>query len=664
MADADRAVEAARRADEESVAASAMESRVAAGLEVESSEAALIIADYSAQTETERIARDIDAQGAEVAVEIATSPGETVGFRSTVGVSRRIVRPPGPPPPLDSALPLRRSADAASPTNASGGGDGGSPGSGSPSMLRERPPEIPPLLDEDIAAGIATYNEILKKREAELAKNEKKRRAAELREAAAEAARRKAALAAEKLRKEEEEFRIREHARLVELARQGKNKPKVLPPPLPPLEPLKRVEFDKAVTRIIPRGKIVIKINRVSGITTLAENATDARVATAAKSSRSVFTSLFTGKSGGDMRTVTNEDGEQIQANFGDIYIRFELDLGSGKVGARTHLYKNCLLQDFETLGADVEFRISAGFPLPDVPDGLSHAERVLYPPVLFYSVWRVGRLSDYLLGEGQLPAGALFTPHPEKGHYPLSFPLMAEGHGALAPHARYREGTLRAWMSGSFSFIPTQSGILTLTVHEGRELSASFGQIKPYARMTIGKELASIIPGPDIGGAAPAPVLSVRGSTCVDGGSNPMFNHEELVVWVDHEHGVADAVIEIALCTDTTNGVSIVGSIKVPVRDWSSNFASVDEVLDLTASGFSGESNAGSIALTRRFYPAGQLTVKIVRGLKIAAMDALGTSDAYAKIHLEGVVRNYAVKTKTVSAQPSDRHVLSHLVL
>jgi hypothetical protein len=61
------------------------------------------------------------------------------------------------------------------------------------------------------------------------------------------------------------------------------------------------------------------------------------------------------------------------------------------------------------------------------------------------------------------------------------------------------------------------------------------------------------------------------------------MFNHEELVVWVDHEHGAADASVEIALCVDSlAAGTQVVGRVSVPVLDWTRDANATDETLDL----------------------------------------------------------------------------------
>lgn len=358
------------------------------------------------------------------------------------------------------------------------------------------------------------------------------------------------------------------------------------------------------------------------------------------------------------MRIVENEDGEKMQVAIGDVYCRFELVLGLTRVEARTPTYRNVILTDFEMLGAEVEFRLSTGVPLPKYPPGASSLVKGQLPPLLFYTVWKVGRLEDSIIGEGSLPAGQLFTESPMGDPFLISLPLFPEGEGSKAQEATYRGGTITAWMSAKFHFRPTKSGILTVTVSEGLDLqSYAMGSLMPYPRIECGVGSSKILVGPHIGGGLPVPELSVRGSVCVEGGSHPMFNHEELVIWIDHEHGASDTPIVVALCVDSVlEGTKVVGSISIPVHDWTKISSATDDLLNLRAPSIllhDGTSSVGDyvgrVMLQRRFYPSGLLTVKILAGMQLESADITGTNDAYVHVSLDGRARSYAVSTRII---------------
>ena len=524
----------------------------------------------------------------------------------------------------------------------------------------ERPAGAPPLTDDDIAQGAATFARIMAKNAAEKDREAKRRRALEIREHNENVARRKKEIAKEKERREEEERKVRERAKEIALAQAGRTKLRVLPPPPPPFEPFKFVELGNNSTSIIPRGKIMMSITRVSGLNGSGNIGGDTTAAGATRTSSAAKTSFFTmmsGSSRGDTKMIAStEDGEKVNVSVGNVYCRFELLLGTTRIEARTPVYRNVILNDFEMFGADVEFRISTGIPLPKYPSNASAPEKGKLPPILFYSVWRVGRSDEYLLGEGNLPAGMLFTESPMGDSFNISLPLFSKGEGGNAHTAKYRDGNILAWISAKFQFRPTASGILTVTVSEALDLQSYGlgGTAMPYPRIECGVGSNKNVAGQHIGGALPVPEITVRGSVCIEGGSNPMFNHEELVLWIDHEHGASDTCVVVSLCVDSViEGTKVLGSFTLPVHDWTKSVAPIDDLLDLRATSIFGLGTVGDyvgrVVLQRRFYPAGLLTVKVLRSLEIVSSDITGTSDAYVKCSLEGRARSYVVNTKTI---------------
>jgi hypothetical protein len=563
-----------------------------------------------------------------------------------------LARPKAPPPPPEDEAPQKK-APARSPAKTNF--------FASPikSPLKvERPEGAPPLSADDIARGAETFAKILEKQKAESERERKKRAKEEKEEARKRAILRRKELEKEKARLKEEERIKANLAAEIARAQKGENTIKILPPPPPPADPFRFVDISQSYgSNIVPRGKIVLKIHRVTGLsgTGLAvENEKGGRTASTHKSS---FFGTIMGTRGDTInRTVTNEDGTKESVPTGHIYVQFELHLGAARLEARTPTYRNVVLTDFKTLGAEVEFRFSTGLPMFTYPITASSVEKGKLPPILFYKVMKVGRLDDYMLGEGQLPAGFLFSESVTNDFFNISLPLLPKGRGEDAQNLRYQSGNINAWISAQFQFIPSRSGILTITVAEGLNLeSFAIGTIKPFPRVECGKGMNARILGANVGGVAPVPELDVRGSMSVEGGMNPKFNHEELVLWIDHEHGTSDSQIKVSLCVEDMFGdIKELGSTSVSVLAWTKSADVMDELLDLRAPSLFNVHDTvgdfvGQVQLQRRFYPAGLLTVKICRGIKVIAKDITGTNDAYVKVALEGRSRSYRVKTKTI---------------
>lgn len=84
-------------------------------------------------------------------------------------------------------------------------------------------------------------------------------------------------------------------------------------------------------------------------------------------------------------------------------------------------------------------------------------------------------------------------------------------------------------------------------------------------------------------------------------------------------------------------------------IEDWTKDFDVHEEKLQLHRKDGSKKEYAGVVSLTHQFYPAGQLTIRVMEGRNIASEDVRGGNDAYVRIDIPGKVRSYSVKTGVV---------------
>ena len=386
--------------------------------------------------------------------------------------------------PLGRASPAgsdgRGSPDGgASPGGGGGGGAGAlsSPASpaGSLSLRPPRPLEPPPLSHDEIVAARLELERLREKQASDKVFQEKKRKAEERRRAEEEARARAEAERLKELERKEREERERQRELQIRLDRDGKGRARELDPPPPPTDPPKWQPLDQA-TLLVPRGRIDFTVKRVTGVGTVHTGDSTS----ASNTGAGIFGSMFSGFTGTKTRAGGGEDEDEEEEGakpkalrVKDMFVKFELNLGGGHVlGARTHVYRNRVVKDFEMLGADLEFHISAGVVQPLLNEKLALPQQLLLPPILFYSVWSRGRAGgEVLMAEGQLPAGYFFSLVGGRAMLDVCLPLLAPGAGARAPNCRNADGTLRAWMACSFHFTPSCAGVLAISVHEGRGL-------------------------------------------------------------------------------------------------------------------------------------------------------------------------------------------------
>ena len=376
-----------------------------------------------------------------------------------------------------------------------------------------------------------------------------------------------------------------------------------LGPAVPPTPPPKVVPID---TNLIPRGRMEITVQRVIGI----------------------------GPGTG------GNNGKITASTIGNPYIIAELNLGKSRVTAKSNTYKNVLLSDFEPNSIDppLSLLVTDGVPAPIIPHDMPEAEKQTIPPLLHYSIWLTSTSfmggSDDLIAEGVIPAAGLFL-IPKSAKDIEGIKAAKEGIEIDLPLRGPRiKGNLPQTAAGVFAymrvhvrFVPAKAGVMCITVHEGRNLkeTESINKIHPYPELCLGTQ-------------------KVKGATVQEGGINPIFNDEELYLWIDHATCIGTEPIKLrAWDAETLFGADFLGGIEIPVLPWTLDADLHQEIYELTTK--SGKPG-GSLVLSHRFYPAGELTVKICEGKNLYTTDVGGGSDSYAILTLPGRVKTFTNRT------------------
>lgn len=451
------------------------------------------------------------------------------------------------------------------------------------------------LLADLEAERAAAELEAIRKAEAEAAELERLRVEAEARQ-----------------QKEREEKEAQERAELE--AAEAKKRRKQFGPTIPPGDPPKPVPFD---TSLIPRGKLLFTIDRVVGV------------------------GPGTGGLNGKINAKT----------VGNCYLIFELNMGTARVQSKSDMYKQVVISDFEpprNASPILPMVINEGVPAPLMPHEMPDDEKAQLPPILFYSVWMPGGVvsSDVLVAEGQVPASSFFQttmgdPNDKEVAQkqaegiditlPLKAPRSANGQSQQGQTA----ATVFAYIAGNVRFVEGRAGILSVTVHEGRNLNNKevFNQQDPYIQLQLGGS-------------------KVRGQTVQEGGINPFFNDEELLLWIDHSISVAQIPLKLTVWdAEALGSAELIGGVDVTLASWIADYDVHEDIVEIFFMQGKGakavRKSAGTLVVTRRFFPAGELIVKVVEGKNLAVTDVAGGADSYCKLHLEGRVRSFDVKTK-----------------
>jgi len=234
--------------------------------------------------------------------------------------------------------------------------------------------------------------------------------------------------------------------------------------------------------------------------------------------------------------------------------------------------------------------------------------------------VWTANIFADELLGEADvslLPMMRYTRGGDGSGSEAVrhTVPLTLSSKTGDPTAARVPAGSIEM----AFVFTPAHIGMLVLTTHDGRNLRNMdmIGEQDPYVVAEVGKQRA-------------------QGTTAVNGGLNPTFRDEDLVLWIGPSEWSNDLHVS---CFDEDIGRDdLIGATTIPLMPLmqsKSESAPARAKLDVALT--SGKTPAGTLHITSQFYRAGDLTIEVVEGRKLKGSDVVGEIDPYVKVSLEG---------------------------
>jgi Ca2+-binding EF-hand superfamily protein len=298
-------------------------------------------------------------------------------------------------------------------------------------------------------------------------------------------------------------------------------------------------------------------------------------------------------------------------------------------------------------------FEYVEGVASVQAPHGMVAEDAARLPPLLFYSVWWTGgggflsMKGDELIGEGCVPASSFFVKRLDRWT-DICLPINGPGDPPVkAGRAPYVPLTPHSYLLAAVRFRPSMSGILAITLHDGRgwrdvEQIAS-GVIDPYVKM----ELGSAVP--------------IKSQVIAEGGTDPAFGDQEMLMWVDH--ATFNRRPNVTLSGWDSNTLTkdvVIGRTAMPLHAWTRSADQRSELLTLCDE---NGTESGILSITRKWHPAGELSVRVVAGRKLAATDAMGGNDTYVKLTVAGRVRSFAVRTATTADGGCDPVFLEQFV-
>lgn len=322
--------------------------------------------------------------------------------------------------------------------------------------------------------------------------------------------------------------------------------------------------------------------------------------------------------------TITLHRGEEVykpdrrgQSTKIDPYVKLEVGRGGKRpLRAKSSVRKNSGATP-SWGGEDV--LLDMGDPMALVQDDAL---------TLHYEVWDSNIFSDVKLGEGTVSLLRFFGYELEPGEDPRMhwLPLTVTPPGRLGGQAQRPEPAGRVLVGVRFQ--PTRPGLLVVTTFEGIGLRSMdmFTDQDPYVVLELGEQRA-------------------RGSTVSRGGTDPYLNEEELEVMVTRENWTKP--LRVAMFDEDPGRDDFIGECLLTVLDLTSlapgDAGAIENVFELTAGG----KPAGQVRLGFRFFPAGELTVEVVEGRRLANRETVGNMDPYLKLTVGGSRHPVTRKTK-----------------
>ena len=165
---------------------------------------------------------------------------------------------------------------------------------------------------------------------------------------------------------------------------------------------------------------------------------------------------------------------------------------------------------------------------------------------------------------------------------------------------------------TGEFTFEPAVVGTCVFTLYEGRNLANmdSVGKQDPYVKLTLGE-------------------TTKQSKTCEDGGTDPYFEEEELVLWIDDTAWTEDLLVQVY---DEDVGLDdLIGQSNVPLLPYMAvpPQHAKEQVFELFNK-VDAKKHRGELLMKLQFLPAGKLTIRCLSAKGLRNRDTLGRQDPY----------------------------------
>ena len=162
---------------------------------------------------------------------------------------------------------------------------------------------------------------------------------------------------------------------------------------------------------------------------------------------------------------------------------------------------------------------------------------------------------------------------------------------------------------TGEFTFEPAVVGTCVFTLYEGRNLANmdSVGKQDPYVKLTLGD-------------------TTKQSKTCEDGGTDPYFEEEELVLWIDDTAWTEDLLVQVY---DEDVGLDdLIGQSHVPLLPYMAvpPQHAKEQVFELFNK-VDAKKHRGELLMKLQFLPAGKLTIRCLSAKGLRNRDTLGLS-------------------------------------
>lgn len=180
---------------------------------------------------------------------------------------------------------------------------------------------------------------------------------------------------------------------------------------------------------------------------------------------------------------------------------------------------------------------------------------------------------------------------------------------------------------TGEFTFEPAVVGTCVFTLYEGRSLANmdSVGKQDPYVRLTLGD-------------------VKKQSKTCDDGGTDPYFEEEELVLWIDDKAWTDDLLVQVY---DEDVGLDdLIGQSHVPLLPYMAvpPQHAKEQVFELFNK--TDKNHRGELLMKLQFLPAGKLTIRCLSAKGLRSRDTLGRQDPYVVFTTSGECQRISERT------------------